>query len=92
MLPMLYYGTQCWALVLCPSTRLAALDAVAATAAQMAFPLEQRTFVDASLVVGGFASGGWLGAGEIVNHETSCSVLGAEAWGSFERLPSFTGF
>ena len=50
---MLYYGAQCWASVLCSSTRLAALDAVTATAARMAFRLERTTSVEASLVMAG---------------------------------------
>lgn len=40
----------------------------------------------------GFTSGGWLRASKIVDHETSCLVLGAEIWGTFERLPSYTVF
>ena len=50
---MLYYGAQCWASVLCSSTKLAALDAVTATAARMAFRLERTTSVEASLVLAG---------------------------------------
>ena len=53
VLPMLYYGAQCWASVLCSSTKLAALDAVTATAARMAFRLERTTSVEASLVMAG---------------------------------------
>ena len=53
VLPMLYYGAQCWASVLCSSTRLVALDAVTATAARMAFRLERTTSVEASLVMAG---------------------------------------
>ena len=51
VLPMMYYGAQCWASVLCLSTRLAALDAVLALAARMALRLERTTSVEASLVV-----------------------------------------
>ena len=53
VLPMLYYGAQCWASVLCSSTRLAALDAVTATVARMAFCLEWTTSVEALLVMAG---------------------------------------
>ena len=48
---MLYYGAQCCASLLYSSTRLVALDAVAATVARMAFHLEWTTSVEASLVV-----------------------------------------
>ena len=50
---MLYYRAQCWASVLCSSTRLVALDAVTATTARMAFGLERATSVEASLVMAG---------------------------------------
>ena len=85
VLPMLYYGDQCWASVLYSSTRLIALDAVIPIATRMAFRLEQTTSVEA------FTSGGWLGASKTVSYEISCSVLGAESWGCFERSASYTG-
>ena len=53
VLPMLYFGAQCWSSVLCSSTRLAALDAVSALAARMAFRLERTTCIEALLVVAG---------------------------------------
>ena len=53
VLPVLYYGTQCWASVICSSTTLATLDAVIVTAARMAFHLEWTTSVEASLVMAG---------------------------------------
>lgn len=40
----------------------------------------------------GFVDGDWLRAGETIEHETSCSVLGAKTGGSSERLPGYTGF
>ena len=52
-LPILYYGAQCWASVLCSSTRLATLDAVIVTVARMAFHLEWTTSIEAQSVVAG---------------------------------------
>ena len=53
VLPMMFYGAQCWASVLGSSTRLAALDSVLAMAARMAFRLERTTSTEASLALAG---------------------------------------
>ena len=57
VLPMLHFGAQYWAPILCLSMRLATLDAILATAAWMAFCLERTTSVEASLVVAGLEPG-----------------------------------
>ena len=53
VLPIMFYGAQCWASVLGSSMRLAALDSVLATAARMAFRLERTTSMEASLALAG---------------------------------------
>ena len=56
ILPMMFYGAQCWASVLCLSMRLVELDSVLAYAARMAFRLERTTSVEASLALNGIES------------------------------------
>ena len=53
ILPMILYGAQCWACILCSSTRLVELDSVLACAVQMAFKLECTTSMEALLHLNG---------------------------------------
>ena len=53
IVPLLLYVVPCWAAVLGVETRLIELDRVMALASRMAFGLEQSTFIEASLAMGG---------------------------------------
>ena len=53
ILPLLFFGTPCWASVLGQSMQLAQLDSVLALVVRMAFYLEHTMSMDASLALAG---------------------------------------